>query len=69
MSELAQRSGRYDSAARRRSQRHGPERGVWVYIPAVELAAAGIGPAHPPPFYRVWGRQRGSVLIKLYKEG
>jgi hypothetical protein len=62
-------SGRYDSAARRRAARRPRERGCSVYIPAEELVAAGIDPTGPVPFYRVWGRSRGTVLVRLYREG
>ncbi len=61
-------AGRYDDAARRLSKRRGRERGCWVYIPADELAKADWSPEGPPPFYRVWGRARGGVLVRLYKE-
>jgi hypothetical protein len=61
--------GRYDSARRRQSRRSGRERGVWVYVPAAELLTAGFDPSGPPPAYRVWGRPRGSVLVRLYDEG
>lgn len=61
--------GKYDAAARRRSRRTARERGCWVYIPAVELQAAGVNPyAKQPPAYRVWGRRGGSVLVRLYRE-
>lgn len=62
----------YDPTRRRRSIRLRPEdRGVWIFIPAAELRAAGIEP--PPrggrlPRFRVWGRSRGSVLVRLYRQ-
>lgn len=56
----------YDAGLRRRSQRTQRERGCWVYIPSDELLTAGIPLDGPPPFYRVWGRARGSVLVRLY---
>lgn len=62
-------AGKYDHAARRRSQRRGRERGCSVYIPAEELAKAGIDPDGPAPFYRTWGTSRGGVMVRLYKEG
>jgi hypothetical protein len=58
---------RYDAARARQSLRRGRERGVWVFIPAVELRAAGIDPHAPAPTYRVWGRRSGSVLVRLYR--
>ena len=61
--------GNYDPSRRRRSLREGRERGCWVYIPGAELAKAGFKPADPPPWYRIWGGQRGGVLVRLYREG
>jgi hypothetical protein len=60
-------NGRYDASLRRQSKRTGREKGVWVYIPAEELVAAGIDPNGPAPFYRTWGARRGSLLTRLYK--
>lgn len=62
------RAGRYDDALRRRPQRNGREKGCWVYIPRDELVKAGVDPDGELPFYRVWGRERGSVLVRLYRE-
>lgn len=60
----------YDFARRRRGVRKGRERGCWVYIPATVLREADIDPkSDQPPFYRMWGYRRGSVLIRLYREG
>ena len=50
----------------RKAQRSGREKGVRIYIGADELRAAGIDPDGPPPTFRVWGRRRGSVLVRLY---
>jgi len=58
----------HDTAARRRAQRDGRQKGCTVYIPAEVLEAAGIDPHGPVPFYRTWGSRRGSVLVRLYKE-
>lgn len=58
----------YDFARRRRSVRRGRERGCWVYIPAAVLREADFGPDAPPPFYRMWGGRRGSVLVRLYRK-
>jgi hypothetical protein len=62
----------YDPAARRRTVRKGRERGCWVYIPAVELEAAGIDSHGPVPWYRLTGHRRsrnaGSVIVSLYRE-
>jgi hypothetical protein len=59
---------RYDTAERRAAVRKGRERGCWVYVPMVELEAAGFDPYGPPPRYRTWGRPRGTVLVRLYRE-
>lgn len=57
---------RYDAAARRRAVRSGRERGCWLYVPAEELAKAGLDPHGPPPFYRTWGSRSGGILARLY---
>jgi len=62
-------AGKHDASARRRAVRSGRERGCWVYIPAEDLQKAGIDPQGPRPWYRTWGRARGGVLVRLYKEG
>lgn len=62
-------AGRHDAMQRRQATRKGRERGCSIYIPAEELLKAGIDPQGPPPFYRTWGSSRGSVLVRLYKEG
>lgn len=61
------RSSNYDSATRRRSKRKGRERGCWVYIPAIELQAAGYD-AEEPPHYRVWPGRRRTILVQLYTD-
>lgn len=61
-------AGRYDHGLRRRATRVQRQRGVRVYIPMEELEKAGFSPDAPPPFYRVWGSRRGSVLVRLYRE-
>jgi hypothetical protein len=58
---------RYDEEFRRQSVRRGAERGVWVFVPARELRAAGLDPHEAAPKYKVWGRPRGSVLVRLYR--
>lgn len=65
--EPYQERSRYDDAERRRSRRSGGERGVWVFVPAVELRKAGVDPRGPAPWYRTWGTRRGGVLIRLYR--
>ena len=63
-------AGRYDAQERRQSTRQGRQRGVYVYIPAVELRAAGIDPDDAPPLYRTHGYRRSehghSVIVSLY---
>jgi hypothetical protein len=65
-------AGRYDALARRRASRAQRERGCWVYIPAEELAKAGIDPHGPAPWYRTVGYRRSanghSVIVSLYRE-
>lgn len=59
----------YDPMSRRRSIRRGPhERGAWIYLSAEELRKAGIDPKGSPPAYRTWGRGRGSMLVRLYRQ-
>lgn len=60
--------GAYDSARRRQAKRTGRERGCWIYIPAEELARAGIDPHGPLPLYRTWGTARRGVLVRLYED-
>ena len=55
----------YDAQQRRRATRGGRQRGCSIYIAADELEAAGWDPAGELPYYRVWGRHRGSVLVQL----
>jgi hypothetical protein len=38
-----------------------------VFIPAEELAKAGVDPAGEPPHYRTWGTRSGGVLVRLYR--
>lgn len=64
---VTQTNTKYDAAARRRAQRRGRERGCWVFVPAEELAKAGVDPAGEPPFYRTWGTRSGGVLVRLYR--
>ena len=59
--------GVYDRARRRRSVRRGRERGCWIYVPAVELRAAGVD-VTDPPFYRVWAGRRGGLFVRFYRE-
>lgn len=68
MTVAHQEGARYDPQRLRRSVRKGQERGAWVFIPAAELRKAGVDPSGPAPSYRLWGRPRGSVLVRLYRE-
>jgi hypothetical protein len=61
-------AGRYDAGRRRLAKRSGREAGCWTYIAADELEAAGFAPGGPLPWYRVWGRRRGTVIVQLYRE-
>jgi hypothetical protein len=60
---------KYDPHERRQAQRHGRERGCRVYVPGEELERAGWPLDGPAPYYRVWGSARGSLLVRLYREG
>ena len=62
--------GQYDAAKRRKVLRKQRERGAWVYVPAVELEAAGIDTA-APLFYRIWPTRSGKrkVLLQFYTDG
>lgn len=66
--DVPQERTTYDAQRTRQSLRRGRERGVWVFIPAAELRESGFNPHGPPPRYRVWGRVRGSVLVRLYRD-
>lgn len=59
----------YDEGYRRQARRSGRERGCWLYVPAAELEKAGYDPDGPAPLYRTWGRERGTVLVRLYQPG
>lgn len=69
--ENQQETARYDRAERRKAVRYGKEKGVRVYIPAVELRRAGIDPEGPEPEYLLRGYQRSesgcSVIVSLYR--
>lgn len=59
----------YDDKQHRQSRRQQRQRGCHIYIPAEVLKDAGIDVDDPPPAYKLWGRARGSVLVRLYKTG
>lgn len=65
---MAQANTKYDAMLRRRSTRKGREKGCHLYIPAEELRKAGVDPDGPPPYFRTWGRGRGSIMVRLYRE-
>ncbi len=48
--------------------RRGRERGCWLYVASEELSKAGVDPADPPPWYRVWGSRRGGLVVRLYAQ-
>jgi hypothetical protein len=60
---------RHDPEARRKSQRHGKQRGVTITVAAAELAAAGIDPDSPPPEYRVFpgSKRDGGMQLRFYR--
>ncbi len=61
--------GRYDPERRRKSQRHGRQKGIVITIAAAELVAAGIDPEAPPPEYKVYpgSRRDGGLQIRLFR--
>ena len=61
--------GSYDPMRRRRGKRAGRERGCWIYIPAGELERTFQAEDDAPPWYRVWGRGRGRIVVQLYRKG
>jgi hypothetical protein len=67
--EQLQQGLRHDPEARRKSQRHGKQKGVTLTISAAELRAAGIDPEAPPPEYRVFpgSRRDGGLQLRLYR--
>lgn len=70
MNERTQATTSYDPARERVSDRRGRQKGVYVYLPAVELRAAGIDPDGPAPKYRTHGFQRSAkghtIIVSLY---
>jgi hypothetical protein len=61
--------GHHDTAARRRAQRKGREKGLSIYIAAAELEAAGIDPhSDRPVYYRVWPGDHAGFRLRLYRE-
>lgn len=60
----------YDPARARVSDRRGRQKGVYVYLPAAELRAAGIDPDGPAPTYKTHGFKRSAkghtVIVSLY---
>ena len=67
--ELLEAGLRHDPERRRRSQRHGKQKGVTITISAAELRAAGIDPEGPAPEYRVvpGSRRDGGLQLRLYR--
>jgi hypothetical protein len=59
-----------DTAALKRCQRRGRERGWWVYIAAEQLEQMGVDPQNPePPLYRVWEAEgRPRAVVNLYPQ-
>jgi hypothetical protein len=67
--ERLQAGLRHDPEARRKSQRHGKQRGITITISAAELRAAGVDPEGPAPEYKVFpGKRRdGGLQLRLYR--
>lgn len=60
---------RHDPEARRKSQRHGKQKGITITISAAELMLAGISPEAAPPDYKVFpgAKRDGGLQIRLYR--
>lgn len=61
----------YDPEKRRRTYTRpkSGERGIWVYVPAAELARLKPSVADQPPYFRVRAREGGnSALLYFYTE-
>lgn len=67
--EILREGLRHDPEARRRSQRHGKQRGVTITVSAAELRAAGIDTDGPPPDYRVFpgSKRDGGMQLRFYR--
>jgi hypothetical protein len=61
-------AGSSDLAARKRATRRAREKGCSVYIPAELLEKAGLDPHGEPPWYRIYGGERGRYVVTLYRE-
>ena len=65
------KSGRHDTALRRRALRQGREKGCRVYIAAEQLEACGIDPNGERPWYRIYPgekEKRGRLVVQLFRE-
>lgn len=67
LTEVVTKGTRHDRAERRRSKRSGRETGCWVYIPGEMLERADLA-SERPPWYRIWGGERGRVIVTLYRD-
>jgi hypothetical protein len=61
---------RHDSEARRKSQRHGRQKGLTITVAAAELRAAGLDPDGPAFEYRVYpGKKRdGGLQLRFFRD-
>ena len=67
--ELLAQGLRHDPEARRKSQRHGKQKGITITISAAELRAAGVDPEAPAPEYKVFpgSKRDGGLQLRLYR--
>ena len=68
LSPNARPGGMHDSARRRRTQRRGGEKGLWLYVPLEVLEQVGFVRDDPRPWYRTWPGRKRTVLVQLYLE-
>jgi hypothetical protein len=61
---------RHDSEARRKSQRHGRQKGLTITIAAAELRAAGLDPNGPAFEYRVYpgSKRDGGLQLRFFRD-
>lgn len=61
---------RHDSEARRKSQRHGRQKGLTITIAASELRRAGLDPDGPAFEYRVYpgSKRDGGMQLRFFRD-
>jgi hypothetical protein len=61
---------RHDPMARRKSQRHGRQKGLTITIAAAELRAAGLDPDGPAFEYRVYpgSKRDGGLQLRFFRD-